>query len=80
MGRRARRLPNGVSRRRPSRWVPVVALGASAGGLEALTDFLRAFAPGLGVALVVVQHLAHAHTTPHHTLLVRPLDAAERPR
>jgi two-component system CheB/CheR fusion protein len=36
----------------------VVGLGASAGGLEALSDFLRAFPVGHGVALIVVQHLA----------------------
>jgi two-component system CheB/CheR fusion protein len=39
---------------------PVVALGASAGGLDAFERFFRACGP-LGAALVVVQHLAPEH-------------------
>ena len=37
---------------------PVVALGASAGGLAALGDFFGAVAVDLGMAYVVVQHLS----------------------
>ncbi len=36
---------------------PVVGIGASAGGLEALDEFLRNLAPDTGMAFVVVQHL-----------------------
>lgn len=36
----------------------LVALGASAGGLEALSEFVRALRPGLGASYVVVQHLS----------------------
>ncbi|MBP7146875.1 MAG: PAS domain-containing protein [Acidobacteria bacterium] len=36
---------------------PVVGLGASAGGLEALEKFLRSVPEGSGIAFVVVQHL-----------------------
>jgi two-component system, chemotaxis family, CheB/CheR fusion protein len=37
---------------------PVVGVGASAGGLEALTQMLRALPADTGMAFVVVQHLA----------------------
>ena len=37
--------------------VPVVGVGASAGGLEALELFFESVAPGCGLAFVVVQHM-----------------------
>lgn len=40
---------------------PVVAIGASAGGLEAYTEFFRALSPDLGMAFVLVQHLDPSH-------------------
>ena len=36
----------------------LVALGASAGGLEALSDFVKSLSPGVGASYVVVQHLS----------------------
>ena len=36
----------------------LVALGASAGGLEALSDFVKPLKPGVGACYVVVQHLS----------------------
>lgn len=36
---------------------PIVAIGASAGGLEALTAFLKRVPTGSGLAFVIVQHL-----------------------
>jgi two-component system CheB/CheR fusion protein len=36
---------------------PVVALGASAGGLEAFNEFFHAMRPDSGMAFVVIQHL-----------------------
>ncbi|HEY1417045.1 MAG TPA: chemotaxis protein CheB, partial [Myxococcaceae bacterium] len=39
----------------------VVALGASAGGLEAIDTFLRNVPPDSGVAFVVIQHLDPTH-------------------
>ena len=36
---------------------PIVGIGASAGGLEAITDLLAALPEGCGLALLVVQHL-----------------------
>ncbi|HLK37395.1 MAG TPA: chemotaxis protein CheB, partial [Polyangiaceae bacterium] len=42
---------------------PVVGIGASAGGLEALESFLRHLQPSQsGMAFVVVQHLDPTHT------------------
>jgi two-component system CheB/CheR fusion protein len=40
---------------------PIVGIGASAGGLEALEEFLRHVPEGNGMALVVVQHLDPTH-------------------
>jgi len=40
---------------------PVVGVGASAGGLEALSAFLKALPTRTGMALVVIQHLAPQH-------------------
>jgi len=40
---------------------PVVGLGASAGGLEAFTDFLEALPGSTGMAFVLVQHLDPKH-------------------
>jgi two-component system CheB/CheR fusion protein len=36
---------------------PVVGIGASAGGLEALTDFFKNLPDGNGMAFVIIQHL-----------------------
>jgi two-component system CheB/CheR fusion protein len=41
--------------------IPVVGIGASAGGLEAFTEFLRALPADTGMAFVLVQHLAPGH-------------------
>lgn len=38
--------------------VPVIAVGASAGGLEAFKRFFRAMSPDTGAAFVVLQHLS----------------------
>ncbi len=40
---------------------PIVAIGASAGGLDAFQKFLESIAPNSGNAYVLVQHLAPAH-------------------
>ncbi len=39
----------------------VVAIGASAGGLEAITKFLQNLAPDTGMAYIYVQHLSRDH-------------------
>jgi len=40
---------------------PIVGIGASAGGLEALEQFLRHVPEGCGMAFVIVQHLDPTH-------------------
>jgi chemotaxis response regulator CheB len=40
---------------------PIVGIGASAGGLEALEQFLRHVPQGSGLAYVIVQHLDPTH-------------------
>lgn len=47
----------------PSNSFPIVGVGASAGGLEALSGFLKALPPRTGMAVVVVQHLAPEHSS-----------------
>ncbi|MEI7745507.1 MAG: chemotaxis protein CheB, partial [Chloroflexota bacterium] len=50
-----------VRRRRPKPPVPVVAIGASAGGLEALEAFFARVSAPCGLAFVVIQHLDPTH-------------------
>lgn len=48
--------------------IPVAGIGASAGGIEALREFFCAVPPNLGIAYVVVVHLA-----PHHESDLAPI-------
>ncbi len=48
---------------------PIVGIGASAGGLEAFEAFFRACLPDMGMAFVLVSHLA----PDHHSLLTEIL-------
>src|SRR5579872_3655125 len=41
----------------PAKTFPVVGIGASAGGLEAFTSFLRALPADTGMTFVLVQHM-----------------------
>lgn len=50
---------------------PIVGIGASAGGLEALTQLLKHLPDDTGMALVVVQHLAPQHQSMLTELLSR---------
>ncbi len=50
-----------VSSQRPPPLFPIIGLGASAGGLEALELFLRHVPSDCGMAFVVVQHLSPDH-------------------
>ena len=50
---------------------PVVALGASAGGLEAFTQFLTALTHESGIAYVLIQHLDPSHPSSLVELLNR---------
>src|SRR3954468_10894212 len=51
--------------------VPVVGIGASAGGLSALESLLPAIKPGIGLAFVIVQHLDPDHESALTMLLER---------
>src|SRR5262249_54325636 len=50
---------------------PVVAVGASAGGLEAFGDFLRHLASDTGMGFVLVQHLDPSHESMLSSILSR---------
>ncbi len=51
---------NGREKRR-SKPFPIVAIGASAGGLEAITELLKNLPPDTGMAYVYIQHLDPTH-------------------
>src|SRR5688572_11749393 len=53
----------------PAREFPIVGIGASAGGLEAFSQLLRALPEEPGVAIVLVQHMAPLHESMLGTLL-----------
>src|SRR6266487_414697 len=50
---------------------PVVAIGASAGGIEAISTLLENTSPNLGMAYVIIQHLAPNHESILPELLER---------
>ncbi|PYV38761.1 MAG: histidine kinase [Acidobacteria bacterium] len=50
---------------------PMVGIGASAGGLEALTSLLQALPVGTGLAFVVIQHLDPQHESLLSDILAR---------
>ncbi len=50
---------------------PVVGVGASAGGLEAITQLLQALPADTGMAFVLVQHLSPAHPSALAEILSR---------
>lgn len=51
------RVGAGVLPGKPRTWFPIIGIGASAGGLEALEQFLQAVPEGSGMAFIIVQHL-----------------------
>ncbi len=53
------------------RHFPIVAIGASAGGLEAIVVLLEHLPPDAGAAFVIVQHLSHSHDSALPDLLER---------
>src|SRR5881296_1347714 len=50
---------------------PIVGIGASAGGLEAMTQLLKHLPPRTGMAFVLVQHLDPTHESALTSLLSR---------
>ncbi len=55
----------------PSAKFPIAAIGASAGGLAALSDLLETIPENSGIAFVVVTHLDPAHESHMPGLLAR---------
>jgi two-component system, chemotaxis family, CheB/CheR fusion protein len=55
----------------PSAILPIVAIGASAGGLEAFSNLLRAMPPEPGLALIFIPHLDPTHESAMVELLSR---------
>ena len=60
-----------VPLRAPGTSFPIVGIGCSAGGLEALEKFLTHVPSGSGMAFVIVQHLAPEHVSALPDLLKR---------
>lgn len=56
---------------RESASFPIVGVGASAGGLEAFTQLLKALPPDTGLAFVLVQHLSPTHESALAEILAR---------
>ena len=52
---------NPPGRKNPPTHFPIVAIGASAGGIEAVTLLLQNLAPDTGMAYVYIQHLDPTH-------------------
>lgn len=50
---------------------PIVGIGASAGGLEALTNLLKALAPNIGMAFIFVPHLDPSRESAYSQILAR---------
>jgi two-component system, chemotaxis family, CheB/CheR fusion protein len=51
--------------------LPIVGIGASAGGLEAFTQLLQALPPDTGMAFVLIQHLEPLHNSLLSQILTR---------
>src|SRR6266853_994054 len=66
--------------RRPSRRAsfPIVGVGASAGGLEAFTQLLKALGSGTEMAYVLVQHLDPSHESALTELLAKATEMPVR--
>ena len=63
----------------PTSLFPVVGIGASAGGLTAVTELLKELRAGIGAAIVVIQHLDPEHGSLTREILSRitPLPVSE---
>src|SRR5947208_6361331 len=57
---------------------PIVGVGASAGGLEAFTQLLKALGLGTGMAYVLVQHLDRSHASALTGLLAKATEMPVR--
>ncbi len=59
------------NRKRRSKPFPIVAIGASAGGLEAITELLKSLPPDTGMSYVYIQHLDPSRESHLPTILGR---------
>jgi len=71
VGKRDKSVPADTPTRHKNAAFPIVGIGASAGGLEALEQFLRHVPQDSGMAFVIVQHLDPTHKGIMHELLRR---------
>ena len=55
----------------PAKNFPIAGIGASAGGLEAFTIFLKALPPDTGMAFVLIQHMDPTHQSILDRLLAK---------
>src|SRR5262245_18060487 len=55
----------------PNDKIPIVGIGASAGGLEALESLFRAMPPNTGMGFALVTHLARGHVSSLDEILSR---------
>ena len=58
---------------------PIVGIGASAGGLEALEGLFRSMPPDTGLSFALVTHLARGHVSSLVEKFPGLIDAAVRP-
>jgi two-component system CheB/CheR fusion protein len=63
--------PSLKKKKSPNKSFPVVAIGASAGGLEAIGELLRSLSPETGMAFVYIQHLDPTHKSMLSSILAR---------
>lgn len=63
--------PATLDETKESRSFPIIGVGASAGGLEAFTQLLKALPCDTGMAFVLVQHLAPTHASALAEILSR---------
>ena len=68
--------PNSIPVREEDLHFPIVGIGASAGGLEALEQFLRNVTAECGIAFIIVQHLdpTHAGIMPELLQRITPME------
>ncbi len=60
-----------ITKQKPEKSFPIVAIGASAGGLEAVSILLQNLTADTGMAYIYVQHLNRDHKSMLTTLLVK---------
>ena len=76
-----------ITEKEPDSTTVVVGVGASAGGLEAVSELLSHLEPGIGCAIVILQHLSPNHKSMMPELLgretrlpVTPLEDKTQPK